>query len=381
MKILLTEFTGLGNFILTCHAIKFLEKQKLRITIVGNNKYHGLDFLKFVYKKKIKLINFEKISLKSKINLYYQIYKKKYQEFIIGPASAPNNFLLILIFFIGRLNIIYNSDFKYNSNFFVKFIYKLLIKFNNFINHNKYSVQMINIEKGSHEIRENLKLMFRNKINNFNVNNYNSYKFNLKKNIFNEKILIKLGLKKRTYIVFQPLSSSGNLTPKNWSLEKFLYLAELYNNLKINIVIIGDIKEKNILKNFFVPPYINNLVGKTNFKELVNLLYFSKGIVCLDSGIVHLANAINVKTIGLFGCTDNTKVMPFGINTKVISKNVECSPCIISYSSISNSQFKFKSEKEAFLNCQNNFKCMETIDAQEVFDISCDFFKIKNVYK
>jgi len=150
MKILLTEFTGLGNFILTCHAIKFLEKQKLRITIVGNNKYHGLDFLKFVYKKKIELINFEKISLKRKINLYYQIYKKKYQEFIIGPASAPNNFLLILIFFIGRLNIIYNSDFKYNSNFFVKFIYKSLIKFNNFINHNKYSVQMINIEKGYH---------------------------------------------------------------------------------------------------------------------------------------------------------------------------------------------------------------------------------------
>jgi len=52
------------------------------------------------------------------------------------------------------------------------------------------------------------------------------------------------------------------------------------------------------------------------------LLYYSKLVVAHDSGIMHIANALDCNLIALYGPTDFTRTRPIGKNVKIIfSKN------------------------------------------------------------
>ena len=43
-----------------------------------------------------------------------------------------------------------------------------------------------------------------------------------------------------------------------------------------------------------------NLVDKTNFIELANILKISKALISVDTGTMHMGNALNVPTIAVF---------------------------------------------------------------------------------
>lgn len=49
-----------------------------------------------------------------------------------------------------------------------------------------------------------------------------------------------------------------------------------------------------------------------------------------DSGVTHLAAAIGVRTVALFGPTDPVQWRPRGKSVTVITRGVECSPCGVS---------------------------------------------------
>ncbi|MEY3182646.1 MAG: hypothetical protein RLZ35_631 [Pseudomonadota bacterium] len=51
-------------------------------------------------------------------------------------------------------------------------------------------------------------------------------------------------------------------------------------------------------------------------------------VVALDSGLTHLAAALNVPTIALFGATDTQKTGPKGKTTVLIKSGLSCSPCL-----------------------------------------------------
>lgn len=76
---------------------------------------------------------------------------------------------------------------------------------------------------------------------------------------------------------------------------------------------------------------IINLCGKTDLKELLALIAGAKAVVSNDSGPMHIAAALNVPVIALFGPTDSEKTGPYGWqkkkNLKVLRASVPCSPC------------------------------------------------------
>ena len=68
--------------------------------------------------------------------------------------------------------------------------------------------------------------------------------------------------------------------------------------------------------------------GGTNIGELAALLSLCDGFIGNDSGCAHLAGALGIPTVAIFGSTNPDRTGPPGARTRVIYRKLECSPCL-----------------------------------------------------
>ncbi len=105
-----------------------------------------------------------------------------------------------------------------------------------------------------------------------------------------------------------------------------------------------------------------NLCGKTTLRQTAALLKKCDIVISNDSGLLHLAIAVETKTISIFGPTPPWDKVPLGNEHIYFYKNLSCSPC-------------YKNGK--FPKCQT-LSCLQTIPADEVFQKVNDLLKIEN---
>lgn len=91
---------------------------------------------------------------------------------------------------------------------------------------------------------------------------------------------------------------------------------------------------------------ITNQIGKTSLGELIDSLAGCKVLLTNDTGTMHLAAALAVPTVAVFGSTEPRLTGPLGPHHHVIRHQVECSPC-------------FQRE------CPLDFRCMKAATADE----------------
>ena len=70
-----------------------------------------------------------------------------------------------------------------------------------------------------------------------------------------------------------------------------------------------------------------NLVGKTRLAGLITELRRCHLLVTNDTGTMHLAAALGVPTVSIFGSTEPVLTGPLGDRHTVIRHQVPCSPC------------------------------------------------------
>ena len=200
-------------------------------------------------------------------------------------------------------------------------------------------------------------------VSEFNQNKIYKYYPQIKNLTLSILFVVKNRLKKKKYLVVQPLCSSNGLSAKNYD---FFHMKKLLDSIESDIVLIGDGNEKLSFEKIINinKPNIFNLMGKTSFKELCEVIYFSKGVISLESGIMHLCSYLKKKNIVIHGMSDLNKVKTFTKTTKYISKFVECSPCANSWPH--DTSKKFQDDIEAFKMCDRNLVCMTSIDPLEI---------------
>ena len=141
------------------------------------------------------------------------------------------------------------------------------------------------------------------------------------------------GLKEKEYVVVIP---SARWKTKRWSPENF---GTLISKLSVPCIVTGSKADEQIVKEVmrFSNGKGTNFCGKTDLKELTALIAGAKAVVSNDSGPMHIAAAIGVPIIALFGPTDPYRTGPYGWseiraeqekkNIKVIRALISCSPC------------------------------------------------------
>lgn len=70
-----------------------------------------------------------------------------------------------------------------------------------------------------------------------------------------------------------------------------------------------------------------DLSGKTNIVEAVDLLSLVDTVISNDSGLMHVAAALDKKLIALYGSSDPTFTPPLNAKAKILSLNLPCAPC------------------------------------------------------
>jgi heptosyltransferase II len=67
--------------------------------------------------------------------------------------------------------------------------------------------------------------------------------------------------------------------------------------------------------------------GETDVADLVALLSLCEAFAGNDSGAMHVAAALGIPTVGIFGSTNPDRTGPLGPRTRVVYEKIACSPC------------------------------------------------------
>jgi heptosyltransferase-2 len=72
-----------------------------------------------------------------------------------------------------------------------------------------------------------------------------------------------------------------------------------------------------------------NLAGETTLRQFIDLAAACALVLTNDSGAMHVASALGVPTVAVFGATDDTTTGPTGPLALVVREHAECSPCLL----------------------------------------------------
>jgi heptosyltransferase-2 len=72
-----------------------------------------------------------------------------------------------------------------------------------------------------------------------------------------------------------------------------------------------------------------NYAGETTLAQFIDLAAGCELFLTNDSGAMHIASALGVPTVAIFGATDDAATGPTGPKARVIREAVECSPCLL----------------------------------------------------
>jgi heptosyltransferase-2 len=90
-----------------------------------------------------------------------------------------------------------------------------------------------------------------------------------------------------------------------------------------------------------------DLGGKTRLGEAIDLMSLTTAVVSNDSGLMHVAAALDKRTVAIFGSSDPYHTPPMNAQATILYLGLECSPC-------------FKRECPlGHLNCLNHIKPAE----------------------
>jgi len=117
---------------------------------------------------------------------------------------------------------------------------------------------------------------------------------------------------------------------KRWPLASFVTVVnQLHEIHRDPVVIIGGADERaytNTLRTLTDRPFID-LSGEIPLGYLPALLSKATAMITNDSGPMHIAAALGVPVVAMFGPTSAARTGPYGGRRQVLTSRIPCSPC------------------------------------------------------
>ena len=170
--------------------------------------------------------------------------------------------------------------------------------------------------------------------------------------------------KNRSIIAIVPGGAKNCLADdmcRRWPIDNYVQLVRLILQQGYEVVLIGADSDA------WVRPYFKNLpvqdlIGKTNLLELVEIYQHCDLVITHDSGPMHLAGLAGTKLLALFGPTNPYEKIPRGRQVIKFIWDVDqyaCCPCY---------------DGKTYANCQNNI-CLKNILPERVLEVAIKILK------
>jgi heptosyltransferase-2 len=160
-----------------------------------------------------------------------------------------------------------------------------------------------------------------------------------------------------TVVGMSPGAAYGSA--KRWLPERFAEAAaKVAGELDASVAIFGSKEERELCDTIAaaIPGRVHNFAGETTLAEYIDLAAACRVYLTNDSGGMHVASALGVATVAIFGATDAVATGPTGPLARVVRETVECSPCL---------------KRE----CPIDHRCMTRVPAARVAKVALDLLK------
>jgi len=139
---------------------------------------------------------------------------------------------------------------------------------------------------------------------------------------------------------------------KQWP--EFNVLVRLQHDSKM--VILGDKKDREVSSRIahHMSHKVTDLSGITSLEQAVSIISGASVVISNDSGLMHIAGYLGVPVVGIFGSTTPAWTGPLGKNARIVSVNMECSPCF---------------ERTCHLK---HYSCLKKITAESVLELAME---------
>ena len=122
---------------------------------------------------------------------------------------------------------------------------------------------------------------------------------------------------------------------KRWLAERFAEAgARLAQDLHASVAVFGSESERQLCEQVAAAIrgrgiQVHNFAGETTLRAFIELAAGCTLYLTNDSGAMHIACALDVPTVAVFGPTDETATGPTGSYATIVREKVECSPCLL----------------------------------------------------
>lgn len=148
-------------------------------------------------------------------------------------------------------------------------------------------------------------------------------------------------------------------TAKQWLPDRFAAAASrVAGEIGGQIAIFGSASERELCESVAqaCTAPARNFAGETALKQFIDLAAACRVYLTNDSGAMHIASALGVPTVTVFGATDDIGTGPTGPLARIVREPVECSPCL---------------KRE----CPIDHRCMTRVEADRVAQAALDLLK------
>jgi lipopolysaccharide heptosyltransferase II len=150
---------------------------------------------------------------------------------------------------------------------------------------------------------------------------------------------------------------------KRWLPERYAAVVQAVSDaVECRWQLVGTTKDNEVAAGIATlagdPANVENLCGRTTLAALIGLLRESDLLLTNDTGTMHLAALLGVRTVAIFGSTEPALTGPLGAGHVIVRKRAECSPCFLR-------------------ECPIDFRCMREIESATVTAAVCSALGVR----